>query len=61
MVVVRTTAPGMPSSPARSRFRREMRLPEDDLVFFLLDLVPQIDLSPFHQYAQELTANRLST
>ena len=25
-------------------------LPEDDLVFFLLDLVPQIDLSPFHQY-----------
>ena len=30
-------------------------MPEDDLVFFLLDLVPQIDLSPFHQYyAQEL-------
>ena len=30
-------------------------LPEDDLVFFLLDLVPQIDLSPFHQYyAEEL-------
>ena len=30
-------------------------LPEDDLVFFLLDLIPQIDLSPFHQYyAQEL-------
>src|SRR5271166_4814173 len=30
-------------------------LPEDDLVFFLLDLVPQIDLSPFHQYyAQDL-------
>jgi transposase len=25
-------------------------LPEDDLVFFLLDLVPQIDLSAFHQY-----------
>jgi transposase len=25
-------------------------LPEDDLVFFLLDLVPQMDLSPFHQY-----------
>ena len=25
-------------------------MPEDDLVFFLLDLVPQIDLSPFHQY-----------
>jgi len=30
-------------------------LPEDDLVFFLLDLIPQIDLSAFHQYyAQEL-------
>jgi transposase len=30
-------------------------LPEDDLVFFLLDLIPQIDLMPFHQYyAREL-------
>jgi len=30
-------------------------LPEDDLVFFLLDLVPQLDLAPFHQhYAREL-------
>jgi transposase len=30
-------------------------LPEDDLVFFLLDLIPQLDLSPFHNhYAQEL-------
>jgi transposase len=30
-------------------------LPENDLVFFLLDLVPQIDLTPFHEhYAQEL-------
>ena len=30
-------------------------LPEDDLVFFLLDLVPRIDLTLFHQYyAQEL-------
>ena len=30
-------------------------LPENDLVFFLLDLIPQIDLTPFHQYyAQEL-------
>ena len=37
-------------------------LPEDDLVFFLLDLIPAIDLTPFHQYyAQELRANRLST
>ena len=30
-------------------------LPEDDLVFFLLDAVPQLDLSAFHQhYAGEL-------
>jgi transposase len=30
-------------------------LPDDDLVFFLLDLIPQLDLTPFHQYyAQEL-------
>jgi transposase len=30
-------------------------LPEDDLVFFLIDLIPQLDLDPFHKYyAQEL-------
>ncbi len=30
-------------------------LPEDDLVFFLIDLIPQLNLTPFHQfYAQEL-------
>src|SRR6266568_4119761 len=30
-------------------------LPQGDLVFFLLDLIPQLDLSPFHQhYAQQL-------
>ena len=30
-------------------------LPEDDLVFFLLDTVPQVDLSAFHpHYAQEM-------
>src|SRR6202795_1911744 len=30
-------------------------LPEDDLVFYLLDLIPQLDLSAFHQYyAQEM-------
>jgi transposase len=29
-------------------------LPEDDLVFFLLDLIPQLDLAPFHDhYARE--------
>ena len=25
-------------------------LPEDDLVYFLLDTIPQLDLSAFHQY-----------
>ena len=30
-------------------------LPEDDLVFFLIDLIPQLDLGPFHEYyAREL-------
>jgi transposase len=30
-------------------------LPEDDLVFFLLDTIPELDLSAFHQhYAQEM-------
>src|SRR5271169_2599258 len=30
-------------------------LPEDDLEFFLIDLIPQIDLTPFHRYyAREL-------
>ena len=30
-------------------------LPEDDLVFFLIDLIPEIDLTPFHRYyAREL-------
>ena len=28
-------------------------LPEDDLVFFLLDLVPQMDLTPFHQHSAQ--------
>jgi len=34
-------------------------LPEDDLVFFLLDLIPQMDLTLFHQYyAQEQGLDR---
>ena len=37
-------------------------LPEDDLVFFLLDLIPQIDLMPFTSItAENCVANRLST
>ena len=30
-------------------------LPEDDLVFFLLDTIPQLDLSAFHQYYADET------
>jgi len=37
-------------------------LPEDDLVFFLLDLIPQIDLSPSTSITpKSCAANRLST
>src|SRR5512140_209075 len=31
------------------------KLPEDDLVFFLLDVVPGLDLSPFYAYYEEET------
>ena len=30
-------------------------LPEDDLVFFLLDTVPQLDLAPFYAYYERET------
>ena len=37
-------------------------LPEDDLVFFLIDLIPQIDLTPFHHITPvSCAANPLST
>ena len=41
----RTTVPGTPSRAATSRSRPRDALPEDDLVFFLLDLIPQLDLT----------------
>ena len=31
------------------------KLPEGDLVFFLLDTVPQLDLSRFYRYYEEET------
>ena len=34
----------------REIFSPEESLPEDDLVFFLLDLIPQLDLSPFYGF-----------
>ena len=30
-------------------------LPEDDLVFFLIELVPQLDLTPFYAYYERET------
>jgi transposase len=40
---------------ARQAVSPHEALPEDDLVFFLLDTVPELDLSAFHQpYAREL-------
>jgi transposase len=33
---------------ARQDFRPDHRLPQGDLVFFLLDVVPQLDLEPFY-------------
>jgi transposase len=50
----RTIAPGTASRAAGNRFSPRDALPEDDLVFFLLDLMPQLDLAPFHDhYARE--------
>ena len=46
-----------------TRSHHEDALPEGDLVFFLVDLIPQIDLTPFHQYYAQgrCAANPLST
>ncbi|MGA7500630.1 MAG: transposase [Isosphaeraceae bacterium] len=35
-------------------------LPEDDLAFFLLDLIPQMDLTLFHQYYAQEPRGQLS-
>jgi Transposase domain (DUF772) len=40
---------------SQKRVSPQEALPEGDLVFFLLDTIPQLDLSAFHQhYAQEM-------
>ncbi len=54
-IVARTTAPGIAQQSSQEAVSPREALPEDDLVFFLLDLIPQLDLSAFHQYyAQEM-------
>jgi len=40
--------PWNPAAYARQPFTPADRLPDGDLVFFLLDLVPQLDLDPFY-------------
>ncbi len=40
--------PWNPETYAQQTFRPSDRLPEDDLVFFLLDTVPQLDLDAFY-------------
>jgi transposase len=46
--------PWQPDAYARQTFAPADRLPEGDLVFFLLDVVPRLDLAPFYaSYEQE--------
>ncbi len=40
--------PWNPEAYAQQAFRPAERLPEGDLVFFLLDIIPQLDLDPFY-------------
>jgi transposase len=40
--------PWNPTAYAQQAFTPAGRLPEGDLVFFLLDIVPQLDLDPFY-------------
>jgi transposase len=47
--------PWNPAAYAEQAFRPAERLPEDDLVFFLLDVIPQLDLDPFYASYEEET------
>ncbi len=40
--------PWDPEEFAKHTYTASDRLPEDDLVFFLLDVIPQLDLAPFY-------------
>src|SRR5947209_17481729 len=40
--------PWAPAEFASHPYTAADRLPEDDLVFFLLDVIPQLDLAPFY-------------
>jgi transposase len=47
--------PWTPEIDARQAHAPGVQLPEDDLVFFLLDVVPQLDLSKIHAAYQDET------
>ena len=55
MATARLTVPGMLKQNGHDPISPRDALPENDLVFFLIDLIGQLDLTPFHQYyAREL-------
>jgi transposase len=47
--------PWNPETYAQQAHAPAAKLPEDDLVFFLLDVVPKLDLSPIHDVYQDET------
>jgi transposase len=51
----KTFRPWTPQDYARQTLIPAEILPEDDLVFFLIELIPQLDLDPFYAYYQRET------
>ena len=51
----KTFRPWTPQDYARQAMIPAEVLPEDDLVFFLIELIPQLDLDPFYAYYQRET------
>jgi len=47
--------PWKPELYAQQAHAPATKLPEDDLVFFLIDVVPKLDLTPIHAYYQDET------
>ena len=51
----KTFRPWKPQDYAQQPLIPAEVLPEDDLVFFLIELIPQLDLDPFYAYYQRET------
>jgi transposase len=51
----KTFRPWKPQEYAQEPLIPAEVLPEDDLVFFLIELIPQLDLDPFYAYSQRET------